>query len=240
MTGSDGTAVSEIRERLTAEAGLDGARFPIRLDLADGRLTLEGEVPTVAAKKLACAVAQGHPAVAALDDRLRVAQAQRMSDDVVRDELRMVFNQEPAFSQHRIVEEAADGAAVLQEVVAPVGEVRFAVVDGIVFLRGRVPSVEERSLAAVLAWWVAGTRDVVVEIAVDPPVEDSDARLAGSVRLALDKDPLVADRTLEVRTDEGVVTLRGKVPSDEDRTAAEADAWYVPGVIRVINEISVP
>jgi len=57
----------------------------------------------------------------------------------------------------------------------------------------------------------------------------------------LSEDPRTADYSanIEVSADRGMVSLTGKVPSEEIRDAAEEIARDTPGVISVITELKV-
>jgi len=59
------------------------------------------------------------------------------------------------------------------------------------------------------------------------------------VESALLQDRLTEDSEIEVLDNNGVVTLRGRVPSREARDRAEAIARTVAGVTTVINELDV-
>jgi hyperosmotically inducible protein len=59
------------------------------------------------------------------------------------------------------------------------------------------------------------------------------------VESALLQDRLTEDSDIEVLDNNGIVTLRGTVPSREARDRAEALAREVSGVTTVINELDV-
>ena len=63
--------------------------------------------------------------------------------------------------------------------------------------------------------------------------------LRNKIQAAFLEDDLLEDFGVEVLDSNGVVTLRGDVPTREIRDRAEAVARDVPGVINVINEIDV-
>jgi osmotically-inducible protein OsmY len=56
---------------------------------------------------------------------------------------------------------------------------------------------------------------------------------------ALVEDPRTADAAIEVIAEQGIVTLRGQVPSREVRVAAEEIAKGKDGVVQVINDLSI-
>ena len=111
--------------------------------------------------------------------------------------------------------------------------------DGVVTLNGRVPGLESKRLAGVMAWWVPGTRDVINGIAVDPPEDDSPDHIAEAVHIALERDPFVEASQIGVTVTGRVVTLSGLVPRETKSRRAEDDAWCIFGVDNVINKIKV-
>jgi osmotically-inducible protein OsmY len=233
-----------VRRALSGEPGVEPSLRAIRAAREGDDVVLEGELPSLAAKKTALARAAAVPGVAGIVDRLRVAPTRRMSDAEIRDALSRALVQEPAFAECAIferVKERVEGAAELVRASpgAPLGTIESAVEDGVVTLDGDVPSLEHKRLAGVLAWWVPGSRDVVNGLGVVPPEADGDDELTEAVRLALEKDPFVDASQIRVLCLVGGVTLDGVVPSEAERRMAEADAWYVLGVARVANRIRV-
>lgn len=215
-------------------------RRPVEADVSEGVLTLVGEVEDVAAKKLALELAGAVPGVTGIVDRLRVTPAEPMEDGAVRDHVCDALFQEPAFSDYTI-RGAVKGAleTVRGAPQGPAGVFEVEVDGGVVTLNGRVGSLSHQRLAGVLAWWVPGSRDVVNGLEVVPPMDDSDDEVVDAVRLALEKDPFVNASQLRVSCRNYVVSLNGQVPKEKERDMAEADAWYVFRVNRVINNIIV-
>jgi osmotically-inducible protein OsmY len=76
------------------------AGHPIRISLeADGTLSLEGEVASVAAKKLTLERAAVVAGVSGIIDRLHVTPAALEGDGEIRDHVRDALLQEPAFRE---------------------------------------------------------------------------------------------------------------------------------------------
>lgn len=70
------------------------------------------------------------------------------------------------------------------------------------------------------------------------PFVPTDAQLKSIVRRALDEDPgIPPNRDFGVRVQNGVVTLTGTAPSRPIKRAASADAWRIPAVVDVQNQI---
>lgn len=212
----------------------------VAMELDAGTLTLEGEMPDVAAKKLALELAAGAEGVTGIVDRLHVAPAERMEDGEIRDHLRHALEQEPAFAELALSEMDSGEEKVLREPAERRrGWIRASVAEGVVTLDGEVPGLEFKRLAGLLAWWVPGSRDVVNGLGLSPEEADNDAEITDAVRMALEKDPFVNAGQIIVGTVDAVVTLAGLVPSESERHMAECDAWYVFGVDRVHNKIEV-
>jgi hypothetical protein len=70
-------------------------------------------------------------------------------------------------------------------------------------------------------------------------IDESDAAIARSVRENLYRDRYVDADALEVRVEDGVVTLRGEVDDFLIARYAWDDAWETEGVRGVLNQITV-
>ncbi len=214
--------------------------YPLQMEIDDGVLTLEGVTESVAAKKLALELAAAVPEVKGIVDRLRVEPAETMEDEDIRNHVCDAFIQEPAFADYAIRALAfGTWETVRSAPREPTGVMEVEVAGGIVILNGRVGSLSHKRLAGVLAWWVPGSRDVVNGLEVSPPEEDNDDEVIDAVRLVLEKDPFVNASQVRVRCRDWVVTLEGVVPKPKEKEMAEADAWYVFGVDRVVNRLEV-
>ena len=236
----DGTILDAVRAALRSEAAVDLHNHPLELKLADeNTLVMDGELASVAAKKLALERAAAVAGIDGIVDRIRIAPAQRMGDGAIRDELRAALLQEPAFAAFAIHEIAKGRTELVRDPPQQNGFVEYQVEDGIVTLNGEVPGLGHKRLAGVLAWWIPGSRDVVNGIAEVPDEEDNDGEVSDAVRLALEKDVFVNASQIRVSTREYVVTLDGLVPTETEREMAERDAWYVFGVDGVLNRLAV-
>ncbi len=240
MAETDQQVLGKARSALASEPRLAEWHEHVSMEFSDGVLTMEGNMPSVAAKKLALRRAAALEAVTGIVDRLRVAPAQAMGDGEIRVLLRDAFLQEPAFAECQLFELTSAGVETIQDPApSSLGRIEYTVEDGVVTLNGEVPGLGHKRLAGVLAWWVPGSRDVINGIADAPPEQDSDDEITDAVRIALEKDPFVNASQIRAATHDSVVTLRGQVPAEAEKDMAEADAWYVFGVNGVINELEV-
>lgn len=239
--------LKRVRAAMRSEPRL-GARFrPEHLELDDdGALTLIGEAPSVAAKKLALERAASIPEVVSIVDRLHVVPAAPMGDADIRAHLRRFYTQEPSFAGFAVRQmqsEAASGLPVFETVGGDPETARglldIEVRNGVVILNGRTPGLVSKALAGVMAWWTPGVRDVVNGIEVEPPEEDAPILLEEAVRIVLERDPVIDAGQIRVGVRNRVVRLTGRLASESLSRMAERDAWCVFGVDDVINNIEV-
>ena len=114
---------------------------------------------------------------------------------------------------------------------------------GIVTLRGKVASAEERTAAEEVARGISGATSVNSALQVVPEeqrksVDAKDAGIEKAVKGRLDKDEYLKDIDIKVRSDNSVVTLIGKVPDRKTRARASDLTRGVPGVKAVRNELA--
>ena len=232
---------AKVRAALKSEPRLGPAFHLKALGIEpDDSLILDGEVPSVAAKKLALEKVAAIPGITGIVDRLRVEPATRMGDGEIRVHVRDAMIEEPAFEQLEIREEAGGQFELVRGVPQGArGNIDIEVLEGIVTLNGTIPGLTSKRLAGVVAWWVPGVRDVINGIEVAPPEEDNADMIEEAVRAALEKDPLVNAKQIRVGVRNTWVRLTGAVAADGEREAAERDAWCVLGVDNVLNEIEV-
>lgn len=231
----------DIRKAMEADSRLIHARTGIELALDEtGALTIEGEVESVAEKRVALERAAAVKGLAGIVDRLRVRPAAPMRDKVIRQHILRALYQDNAFANIDLSErEDGEIASFRMARERAAGAITVESHEGVVILNGAVPSLEHKRLAGVLAWWTPGSRDVVNGLAVEPPEDDGPDHLEEAVRIALEKDPFVEAAQIKVGVRARVVRLTGATPTEAERHMAECDAWYVFGVDDVINEIKV-
>jgi len=112
---------------------------------------------------------------------------------------------------------------------------------GVIHLRGKVDSAEAKSAAGDIAQGVEGIKSVKNDLQVVAPaarkaVDASDSDIAKAVGTRLAKDTRL--KKVDVRTDAGVVTLTGEVPTIVASAKASEMARGVTGVRSVKNELT--
>jgi osmotically-inducible protein OsmY len=120
-------------------------------------------------------------------------------------------------------------------------EIGVAVKDGVVTLTGWVDSYAKKLAAERAAHRVRGVKAVANDIEVHVPssAERTDADIALEASRELAWEALVPADQIEVTVSRGVVTLRGEVPWEYERRAAERAVRRLSGVRGVVNLIKV-
>jgi len=211
---------------------------------ADGALALEGEVSSVAEKKLALLLAARSTGASRIADRIRVRPAAPVGDKEMRARLRGVLAGDADFTDLELREDVAAGILATKfEPVAgapePRGRIDIEVEGGVIILNGSVPTLVRKRLAGALAWRIAGVRDVVNGLVVEPPEEDGPDQLEEAVRVVLERDSAFDASQIKVGVRVRVVRLTGLLPSEKARQTAVNDAWTVFGVDEVLDEIDI-
>ena len=113
---------------------------------------------------------------------------------------------------------------------------------GVVTLRGKVASGEERGAAEEITKRVDGVASVRNTLEIVPEMkrkvlETKDDEVTKSVQNRLATESQLKDAAIRVRTDNGMVTLMGTVPTMQAKTRATDVVRKVPGVRGVRNEL---
>jgi osmotically-inducible protein OsmY len=227
--------VNEIAAVLERETSVNLHSFPLHLELADGILTMSGEVEHIMAKKKALEVSAAVPGVVGIVDRIHLVPATRMEDGEIRDHICATLLAENLLSSCALWAIVKGKPEVVRETDEAIGSIDVEVHNGVVTLNGLVTSLSAKRLAGVLAWWVPGSRDVVNGLEVSPPQNDNDDEVVDAVRLILEKNPFIDAAQIKVGCKKFIVTLEGLVKSTVQRQMAEADAWFVFRVDHVVN-----
>ena len=191
----------------------------IGIGVADGTVTLSGQVPTYPEKRAAVAAV------------LRVRGVTGVADQIV------VQHHYGQLTDSDIAREAT--TILRASVVIPHDTVKATVENHHVRLDGSVPWQYQREAAANLVSGLPGVVAVVNEITVTPKVRISESQAEQRIRAALVRNAQVDSKTIRVRASGTTVELTGTVQSwAEYRQAAHA-AWAAPGITSVRNMIRV-
>lgn len=231
--------IHSLMAALERDGRVDLHHYPVRVVNGGAQLVLEGEVENIAAKKVISGTARRMANGQAVVDRLRVAATETREDGALRTEVSRVLMEEPVFTECTIRVGRNQQLETLREGRGD-GRIDIHAEDGIVCLEGEVVSLTHRRLAEVLTWWTAGCQRVNNHLHVTPAEQETDDELADAIHMVLEKDPLVHAGQLSIAVRDQIVTLRGYVASEEERRLALMDAWYVPGVHDVVDQVQTP
>jgi hyperosmotically inducible protein len=194
----------------------------VQLKSIRGYVTLSGEVPSLWLKKEAEKITGGLPEVKAVFNKLDITRPENDEDLANR------ITQE----LHRFV------------FYTVYDDVNVSVVDGTVFLAGRVTRSYKAREIERLASRATGAQVVRNEINVLPTFS-SDDELRVALATAIYRDPhfwryaTQGDPPIHIIVDLGRVTLTGVVGSKVDRRKAEEIARNVPKILKIENRLRV-
>jgi len=194
----------------------DGSK--ISVIVRGGFVTLKGRAQTYREKERMHRFVMGLEGVRALKDLIRVQPAESIADRNI--------------AMH--IRNALDAHSEL-----PLGTAVVRVRKGIATLNGYVRTAEERFMAENVASHCRGVTQVVNSLTVDPLDEISDEAATRAVRCALAYCEEFETQGITISCADGVIVLRGEVPSILDRTLAEELARMQCGVRSVENDIQV-
>jgi osmotically-inducible protein OsmY len=205
----------------------------------DDHIVLHGKVPNIAAKRVASKLARQNVAGQfEVEDRLRV-DTEPLGDAALRDKVGYTLAFEPVISDYSIIVESKGHQIVLRDSRISSNYVYAQVQEGVVCLRGSVDSISHRWLVEALLWWIPGCQRVDNFIDVISDDKDLDNSLTDTVRMMLEKDPLIRSDQIHVGTAAGIVELEGQLTSDEQHEIALLDTWAIPGVEDIYDHITV-
>jgi hyperosmotically inducible protein len=122
--------------------------------------------------------------------------------------------------------------------------------DGVVTLKGRVPSEENRRIAEEIARDTSGVKQVRNQLTVDSSARPNPEMARLSTRISdlelrthladiYAKDPILKHDDISTDVRDGTVTLEGDVDSTAEKQAAESRAWHIGEVKDVHNNLKV-
>jgi hyperosmotically inducible protein len=121
-------------------------------------------------------------------------------------------------------------------------QIKVETQSGVVTLRGKVASPDERAAAEEITKAVDGVKSVRNTLEVVPEMkrkaaDTKDDEITKSVRDRLAADEQLKSTSIRVRADNGMVTLMGTVPTVKVKDRAAELARKTPGVRAVRNEL---
>jgi osmotically-inducible protein OsmY len=120
-------------------------------------------------------------------------------------------------------------------------QIGVAVKDGIVTLSGIVDTYAKKLAAEKATKKVAGVKAVALDlqVGISPIYRKTDAELAESVIYALRTNVSVPEDNIQIKVDDGIVTLEGEVDWDYQRAAAKTSIEGLIGIRSVNNNLTI-
>ena len=203
-------------DELDWEPSVDASH--IGVTASNGVVTLSGHVPTYWEKRTAERAAQRVKGVKALVEEIEVKLRgeDRWADDTIAE---------------RALQRLASDAAV------PKDRVTLKVEDGWVTLTGAVEWNYQKTAAETDVHRVTGVRGLSDQISIKPHVQRFEVR--DKIAKALARTAVLDAAAISIQTDDGSVTLNGKVHSWIERKLVEDAAWSAPGVKEVTDKLTI-
>ena len=238
---ADGWITTKVKIALMTAPDVNGTS--VHVDTVDGTVILHGKVKTIAEKVAAKKIAGRFNGTKAVHDLLQVVPAQdearvERGDEEIRHAVEQLLDDDKKLSQSELSVKSVD--------------------HGVVLLQGTAQSLTDYLVVVEEVRSVPGVRGIASEVksselltelqppptAVGPKHEPHASRLRDAWLTACAKMRLLADADVPaleigVETRNGVITLFGAVPTEQARSAAEADALKVDASEAINNEIQV-
>lgn len=207
---------ADVREALQWDERVDDAG--IKVVVENGVVALIGHVHTEYEKEIAEHVANRIKGTEGVHNHLRLVVEGELNDDEIADEIRLALSHDLA--------------------VPHAERIRVSVHRGQATVTGEVPTHAERLAIEEDIRQTAGVVAIDNQVIV-PHTHLNDQAIAQNIRRDL-ADTLKLDvERLEINSDQGVVAVRGCVPSLLHKYLVEEAAYFQSGVIHVINELGV-
>jgi osmotically-inducible protein OsmY len=216
----------EIEGVLERDVLVDASRITVEVD--DGRVTLTGAAGSVAEVERAKADSWVTGVTAVDADGLKVESwhetPERRSPPVLRTDAE--------------IKEAIEDAFLYDPRVYSFNP-EVSVSGGVVTLSGTVDNLKAKQAAERDARNTVGVWRVKNYLTVRPSVAVSDMKITQQIETAMVFNPLVDSQDVSVTSQNGLVTLTGKVDSFVEKSEAEDVAMRTNGVVAVTNALDV-
>lgn len=123
-------------------------------------------------------------------------------------------------------------------------DVNVTTKQGVVTLSGKVPTGEAKQAAEANAKQIDGAKQVINKLSVVAPsaqkaTERKDDQITEDIESRLKKEKSLSSTNIDVKTNNGIVTLTGDAPSLQASVRASEIAHKVSGVRAVQNDLNV-
>jgi osmotically-inducible protein OsmY len=230
-TSQDAATTSKVKTALLLSKHVSA--FDVNATTNRGEVTLTGEVPSEATRRLAGAITQDTSGVSAVHNNLTVNPGAR-------------GDQEMEQLGDRVADLEIKTLVIDQLVRSPeLKDKRITVqVDRkVVTLDGAVDTLAQKRAAEQIALQTPGVQGLTGQLTVAGGAaapESPDDQLARRVEFELYSTRALPVQAVQIRSQDGTVTLSGPVTSRAEKLLAERVTRSVDGVKRVVNNLSAP
>ncbi|MFN2235652.1 MAG: BON domain-containing protein [Anaerolineales bacterium] len=193
----------------------------VKVEVSNGKATLSGNVLKYSAKDAASSAAWLVNGIQDVDNRLQVqfpSNIPILTDEEI---------------QRKAIEVLTWNADIHGLTIS------VSVTEGLVILDGTVASYWQRNKAKKLVSDILGVVDIINQLIVVPTELLTDQTVAENIQTALKNSPHIDGSAVKVSVKDGIVRLKGSVPTSHDRMQALIVVGNCRGVIDIINEIRV-
>ena len=226
----DAATTSRVRTALLLSKHV--SPFDIKVATTGAEVTLDGQVPSEQIKTIAGAIALDTSGVKTVHNNLginpstaRNPETEGLGERVADLEIKTLVNE--ALSQNSEL----SGKHITAEVK-----------NRTVTLSGTVDTADQKNQAEHIAWQVTGVQGVTDNLSATSAQanpESADSKLAHRVEFELYSTKAISLKAVQIRADDGTVTLSGNVTSRAEKLLAEKTAQSVEGVRKVVDSLAV-
>jgi osmotically-inducible protein OsmY len=230
-TSQDAATTSKVKTALLLSKHVSA--FNVKVTTNGGTVTLSGEVPSEATRRLAVTIAQDTSGVTRVQDNLtlnpgvgRNQDTENLADRVADLEIKTIVTDQLAQSP-----DLKDKRFTVQ------------VSKRTVTLDGAVDSPAQKRAAEQIALQVPGVQGLAGNLSLasaQGSTDGPDEKLARRVEFELYSTRAIPLKNVQIRSQEGTVSLGGGVTTRAEKLLAERVTQSVEGVKRVVNNLSAP
>ena len=230
-SSQDAATTSKVKTALLLSKHVSA--FDVKARTNRGEVTLTGEVPTEETRRLAGAITQDTSGVTAVHNNLTVNPAARGNQ-----EMEQLGDRVADLEIKTLVIDQLGRTPELKD-----KQIKVQVSKRIVTLDGAVDTPVQKRAAEQIALQAPGVQGLAGQLTVANAAavpESADDKLARRVEFELYSTRALPVQSVQVRSQDGTVTLTGPVTSRAEKLLAERVSQSVDGVKRVVNNLSAP
>jgi len=227
MFSSKGEKVISLDEQIKLSV-VDQLKWDSRVDISDidvavsgGAVKLKGSVPSHRMREIATMDVLDVDGVTYLANELKVQYnptAVLPDDEQIKGNIEKMFSWDPEIEPENIA---------------------LTVSAGKITLEGSVNAIWKKLKSQEIASNVTGVFQVINKLAVVPTDTYIDQNISETIMAALERNAHVNARDVNIKVENQIVTLSGKVPGWKAYHAAHDTALYTRGVVQVLNNLVV-